>query len=141
MSAINPASFVTPPTAGLQGTPTSMANPLYGQDAAHADRRQQQDGRAYPGTRDDVGREAMANPVGVLRSAYADAYPSFAPPSRHVDGAAADPFGPYSPTSFGALETGFSAYQVGDMGSNSAARIPSAQGEWAGRFQGLSLNS
>ncbi|KAJ5363939.1 uncharacterized protein N7496_009652 [Penicillium cataractarum] len=141
MSAINPASFVTPPTAGLQGAPTGMTNPLYSQDAAQADRRQQQDGRAYPGTRDEVGRETMANPVGVLRSAYADAYPSFAPPSRHVDGATADPFGPYSPTSFGALETGFSAYQVGDMGSNSAARMPSAQGEWVGRFQGLSLNS
>lgn len=140
MSAINPASFVTPPTAGLQGPAAALSNPLFSQDA-HPDRRHQHDGRAYPGAREDVGREGMANPVGMLRSPYADTYSAFSQPSRQADAPAADPFGPYSPTSFGPLETGFSDYTVGGMGSNGASRMPPAQSEWVSRFQGLSLNS
>lgn len=138
MSAINPASFVTPPTAGLQGAPTGMGSALYGQDA---DRRHQHDARPYPAAREDVGREGMANQVGMLRSAYADTYPAFSPASRNTDGPAADPFGPYSPGGFGTMDQGFPDYHVGGVGSNSAARMVPGQGEWVSRFQGLSLNS
>jgi hypothetical protein len=138
MSAINPASFVTPPTAGLQGSPTAMGGALYGQDA---DRRHQHDARPYPGAREDVGREGMANPVGMLRSAYPDTYPAFSQTSRQTDVPATDPFGPYSPGGFGTLDQGFPDYHVGGVGSNSAARMVPGQGEWVGRFQGLSLNS
>lgn len=137
MSAINPASFVTPQSTGLQGPPT--LNPLYTQDA-HPDRRHQHDGRAYPGAREDV-REGMANTVGMLRPSYADTYSAFAQPSRQADAATADPFGPHSPTSFGPLETGLSEYAVGAMGAAGATRMPPAQSEFFSRFQGLSLNS
>jgi hypothetical protein len=137
MSAINPASFVTPQSTGLQGPPT--LNPLYTQDA-HPDRRHQHDGRAYPGAREDV-REAIANPVGMLRSSYADTYSAFTQPSRQADTPTADPFGPYSPTSFGPLEAGFPEYAVGAVGAAGATRMPTAQGEFFSRFQGLSLNS
>ena len=140
MSAINPASFVTPPTAGLQG-PGGMSNPLYSQDASHSDRRHH-DGRTYGGARDalDNGRDTLTNPVGMLRSAFTDSYQPFAQPSRPMDAAQADPFAPYSPTSYGPLETGFSEYPSGSA-SSGATRMHPAQGEWVGRFQGLSLNS
>lgn len=140
MSAINPASFVTPPSAGLQG-PGGMANPLYGQDPQHPDRRHQQDNRSYGG-RDpiDTSREGMPNPVGALRTTFADSYQPFAQPNRQIDTAQGDPFGPYSPTSFGPMDSGFSDY-AGAGAGNAAARMHPAQNEWTGRFQGLSLNS
>lgn len=141
MSAINPASFVTPPTAGLPG-PGGMGNLLYSQDAPHPDRRHQHDGRAYAGPRDgvDAGRDGMPNPVGMLRTAFTDSYQPFAQSSRQTDAGQSDPFGPYSPTSHAPMETGFFDYPAGSAGSNSARMHP-AQGEWVGRFQGLSLNS
>ncbi|KAJ5719156.1 hypothetical protein N7493_007611 [Penicillium malachiteum] len=133
MSAINPASFVTPPSAGLSG-PGGMPNPLYSQESP-GERRHQE--RAY-GARDvDPSRE-MQNPVGMLRTAFTDTYQPFSQSSRQLDGGQPDPFAPYSPTSFGPLETGFSDYH--HSGSPNA-RVHSAQGEWASRFQGLSLNS
>lgn len=139
MSAINPASFVTPPSAGLQG-PGGMSNPLYGQDPQHPDRRHQHEGRAYSG-RDpiDTGRESMPNPVGVLRTAFTDTYEPFTQPSRQIETAPGDPFAPYSPTSFGPMDPGFPDYPAG--GGNGAPRMHPAQNEWTGRFQGLSLNS
>lgn len=143
MSAINPASFVTPPSAGLPG-PGGISNPLYCQDASHAERRHHQhDGRGFGGPRDtvDAGRDGMVNPVGMLRTTFPDSYQPFAQPSRQPDVGQPDPFGPYSPTSFGPMETGFSDYTAGSAGSDSAARIHPAQTEWTSRFQGLSLNS
>lgn len=110
MSAINPASFVTP-------APSAMSNPLYSQEV---DRRH--DGR-YNGR--DEGREGMPNPISMTRRTFTDSYQP-------------DAFGPYSPTSYGPLETGFSDYNA--VG-NGAARMHPSQGEWVGRFQGLSLNS
>ncbi|KAJ5403535.1 PSP1 C-terminal [Penicillium cosmopolitanum] len=132
MSAINPASFVTPPSAGLPG-PGSMSNPLYSQDQQHPDRRHQHEGSAYGG-RDpiDAGRENMPNPVGALRTAFTDSYQPFAQPTRQIDTAQGDPFGPMDP--------GFADYPSGGAG-NAAARMHPAQTEWTSRFQGLSLNS
>lgn len=128
MSAINPASFVTPPSAGLP--PSGMSNPLYSQET---DRRH--DGRYGR----DGDREGMPNPMGMLRTAFTDSYQPFAQ-SRQQDAGQPDAFAPYSPTSYGPLETGFRDYNAGGAG-NGAARMHPAQGDWAGRFQGLSLNS
>jgi hypothetical protein len=134
MSAINPASFVTPPTPGLAG-PGTMPNPLYGQDG---DRRHQHETRPYGGSRDgvDTGRD-VPNPMGVLRTAYVDTYQPFAQPSRQPDGAQPDIFGTQSASPFGAAD----AFDYSSsIGSNSASRMQ-AQGEWLTRFPGLSLNS
>ncbi|KAJ6156818.1 PSP1 C-terminal [Penicillium chrysogenum] len=136
MSAINPASFVTPPTTGLSG-PGTMPNPLYGQDA---DRRHQLENRSYGGARDavDTGRE-MPNPVGMLRTSYGESYQPFSQPSRHSEGPAhSDVFAPQA-SSFGPAD---SFEYPGNIGaSNSSSRVHPAQGEWLNRFQGLSLNS
>ena len=132
MSAINPASFVTPPTSGLPG-PGTMPNPLYGQDT---DRRHQHENRQYGGSRDavDTGRD-IPNPVGMLRTAYGDTYQPFAQPSRQPEG---DIFGAQAATGFGPTD---SFDYPGSIGSNGATRMHPAQGEWLTRFQGLSLNS
>ncbi|KAJ6129950.1 hypothetical protein N7512_002730 [Penicillium capsulatum] len=141
MSAINPASFVTPTTAGLQG-PSGMANPLYSQDASHGDRRPPHDARVYGGARESMesGLEGVQNPVGMLRNVFSDSYQPFAQPSRQDPGQS-DPFAPYSPTSYGPMETGFPDYASDNSNSNTSARMHQPQGEWVGRFQGLSLNS
>lgn len=130
MSAINPASFVTPPSAGLPG---GISNPLHSQDT---ERRRSHDNRAYGGRDLDVGREGMPN---MLRTPFTDSYQPFVQASRQTD--QPDPFGPYSPGSYGALEAGFPDYTAAGAGSNGAGRMHPAQGDWAGRFQGLSLNS
>jgi len=114
-----------------------MSNPLYSQDAPHSERRHQQDGRSYSGRDGSDAGEGLPNPGGMLRAPFTDSYQPFVQSSRQ-DGQA-DPFAPYSPTSYGPLETGFSDFS-GDAGS-SGARLHSTQNEWLGRFQGLSLNS
>ncbi|KXG53633.1 uncharacterized protein PGRI_006830 [Penicillium griseofulvum] len=136
MSAINPASFVTPPTAGLSG-PATMPNPLYGQEA---DRRHQLESRSYGGARDavDSGRE-MSNPVGVLRTSYGEPYQSLSQPPRHPEGPQSDIFAPQVPSSFGPADS--FEYPGNIAGSNGSSRMHPAQGEWINRFQGLSLNS
>lgn len=135
MSAINPASFVTPPTAGLPG-PAGMNNPLYSQETQN-DRRHQHEVRPYGGVREtESGRDLIPNPVGVLRNAFTESYQPFVQPQR--SDVQPDAFAPYSPTNYGPLETGFSDYPAG---SNGAPRMHPAQGEWMARFQGLSLNS
>ncbi|KAJ5498015.1 PSP1 C-terminal [Penicillium expansum] len=136
MSAINPASFVTPPAAGLSG-PSPMPNPLYGQET---DRRHQLENRPYVGSRDtvDTGRE-MPNPVGMLRTSYGESYQPFSQPSRHSEGPAhSDVFSP-QPSSFGPADSFEYPGSIG--GSSGSSRVHPAQGEWINRFQGLSLNS
>lgn len=137
MSAINPASFVTPPTAGLPG-PGTMPNPLYGQEA---DRRHQLENRSYPASRDtiDTGRE-MPNPVGMARTSYGESYQPFSQSSRHSEGPAhSDTFAPQMPSSFGPTDSFDYPGNIG--GSNGSSRVHPAQGEWVNRFHGLSLNS
>ncbi|OQE39166.1 hypothetical protein PENCOP_c007G03673 [Penicillium coprophilum] len=136
MSAINPASFVTPPTAGLSG-PSTMPNPLYGQEA---DRRHQLESRSYGGARDavDPGRE-MPNPVGMLRTSYGESYQPLSQPTRHAEGPHSDIFAPQVPSSFGPADSFEYPGNIG--GSNGTSRMNPAQGEWINRFQGLSLNS
>ncbi|TQB67576.1 hypothetical protein MPDQ_005194 [Monascus purpureus] len=141
MSAINPASFITPPTAGIQ--PSSG---MYGQDV-QADRRHH-DNRAYGGGRDamDPGRDGVASPLGSVRGVFADSYQPFGQTSRHPDlgliGFASspqpqsDPFAPYSPNLYGRFDPAYL-----DAGIPGSSRVLPGQGDWVNRFQGLSLGS
>lgn len=142
MSAINPASFVTPPSAGLQSNPLA-----YGQDA-QADRRHQTENRAFGGREGtDTSRDALANQMGLLRSAYSDPYQGFGQASRQPESSLgsfpsgmqsqADPFGAYIPT-FGQMESGYADFGAGTAAGAARAHPP---GDWVNRFQGLSLGS
>lgn len=138
MSAINPASFVTPPSAGLQ--PSGALG--YGQEGP-SDRRQHD--RAFGNGREamEAGREFIPNPM--LRNSYADNYQPFGQGPRHPEAGPSgfgglqgqgDPFSAYAPTNYGSMETGYADYA-------NSPRIPSVPGagDWASRFQGLSLGS
>lgn len=159
MSAINPASFVTS-SAGL---PPPGANALSYAQESSTDRRHPHDPRAYHlaqaqpvsgNIRDslDPHREAAANPMGALRSAYIDPYQSFGQTLRqpelgltsfaHVLRSQNDPFSPYPSSAYGILDAGLPDYPTGNgSGSGNAQRLNPAQGEWVNRFQGLSLGS
>ncbi|KAH8422628.1 PSP1 family protein [Aspergillus melleus] len=141
MSAINPASFVTPPSAGLQSP-----NPLgYGQDV-QTDRSHQQESRAFGPTRDgvNVSREAIPNPLGMLRNAYPESYQSFTQGPRPPESGlgrlgAVDPFSTYVPNAYTGVEPGYADYASGSGATSGPGRAHAAPGEWMGRFQGLSL--
>lgn len=133
MSAINPASFVSPPGA--------LSNPMaYGQEP-QTDRRHH-DGRTYSNGRDgmDTGRDLLTNQM--LRNTYAENYQPFGQAARHPDAgiggfglqAQPDPFSAYGPSAYGPMETGYVDYA-------GSPRIPAVPGDWTSRFQGLSLGS
>mgnify|MGYP000858937986 CR=1 FL=1 len=156
MSAINPASFASP-TAGLQ--PPSLG---YGQETS-SDRRHHHDHRTYglaqsqvssSNARDplDASRDAVTNPVGILRSAYMDSYQPFgqAPrqPELGLTGFAPmlqpqiDPFSPCPSNGYGMLDSGVADYTTANSaGPGSAQRTNPVQSDWINRFQGLSLGS
>lgn len=140
MSAINPASFVTPPSAGL-----SAPNPLAYNHDAQADRPL--DGRIYGHPRDAMGtgRDIGANQMGMLRNAYVDSYQPFSQASRQPELgglASVDPFTPYSANNYGSLDSGYVDYGAGTGASPGPSRLHAAPSEWINnRFQGLSLNS
>lgn len=131
MSAINPASFATPPGVGLPSS-GAMSNPLY--QESQSDRRHQHDARPYGNGRD------FANEM--LRNPYADTYQSFGQAPRHPEAGLGgfgmqgqpDPFSAYGPTAYGPIETGFVDYAA-------SPRMPPAASDWTSRFQGLSLGS
>lgn len=140
MSAINPASFVTPPSAGLQSP-----NPLgYGQDV-QTDRPHQQESRAFGSNQNGVNdsRDAIPNPLGVLRNAYPEAYQPFTQGPRAPESlarlGAVDPFSTYTPNAYTGVEPGYTDYATGSGASAGPGRAHAAPGEWMGRFQGLSL--
>ncbi|KAL4884555.1 PSP1 C-terminal conserved region-domain-containing protein [Aspergillus karnatakaensis] len=143
MSAINPASFVTPPTAGL-----ASPNPLgYGPDT-QADRTHQRDARVYGQPRDglDAGRDGVSSQMGLLRSGYGDTYQQFDTTSRQPDAGitglgSVDPFASYSQAGYGPLESGYSDYAATSKGNNIPSRIHASPAEYLNHFQGLSLNS
>lgn len=159
MSAINPASFVT---SGA-GLPPPGANALSYAQESPTDRRHPHDPRAYHlaqaqpvsgNIRDslDPHREAAANSMGAVRSAYMDPYQSFGQSLRqpelgltsfaHVLRSQNDPFSPYPSSGYGILDAGLPDYPTGNVsGSGNAQRLNPAQGEWINRFQGLSLGS
>ncbi|KAL2868845.1 ribosomal L15-domain-containing protein [Aspergillus lucknowensis] len=131
MSAINPASFVTPPTAGL-----SSPNPLgYGQDT-QGDRSHQRDPRAYGQSRDglDAGRDGTGSQMGLLRSRYGDSYQQFGHPRQPEAGlgglGSIDPFASYSSNTYGQLEPGYTDYTASPGGSNGPPGMNTAPGEW-----------
>lgn len=162
MSAINPASFVTP-TAGLQ--PPNGAGPGalgYGRESPSERRRhheykpyglsQAQTSPAGFGDSFDTNRDIGASQVGGLRSPYMDPYQSFGPairqPGMGLSGfpqglqPQADPFSTYPPTSYGMLDPGLSDYAVAaGPGGQTVRRAHPANGDWMNNLQGLSLGS
>ncbi|KAJ5142741.1 PSP1 C-terminal [Penicillium bovifimosum] len=129
MSAINPASFVTPPTAGLGGS-GALVNPLYGHEPSH---RPQQEHRNYGGARDVAD---TPSPMGMAR--YGEVFQPFSQSSHHPELPHSDAFSPQMPSSFTPAE---SRDHSGTIGSNGSSRVHPTQGEWFSKFQGLSLNS
>ncbi|PKY04367.1 PSP1 domain protein [Aspergillus campestris IBT 28561] len=143
MSAINPASFVTPPTGGLQ------PNPLYTPEA-QAERPHPHEGRGYGHARDgiDAGREGGANQMGMMRNAYVDSYQPFGHSPRQPEPglgglASADPFSPpaYNPNAYGGLDSSYGDYAGPNGPSPGPSRLHPTAGDWTSRFQGLSLGS
>lgn len=143
MSAINPASFVTPPTAGLQ------PNPLFTPEA-QAERPQPHEGRAYGHARDgvDAGREGGANQMGMMRNAYLDSYQPFGHSPRQAEPAlgglaSADPFSPpvYNQNVYGGLDSSYGDFAGPNGPSPGSSRLHPTAGDWTSRFQGLSLGS
>lgn len=155
MSAINPASFVTP-TAGLQPPGAAPAGIGYGPEA---DRRRQGYGPPGPSPGNfaetaDAGRDI--GQAGGVRSPYVDPYQAFGQAGRGQSGLGltgfssglqpqADPFSSYPSGNYGGMESG-----IGDYGAQNAAgagglrqthQTHPAQGDWVHNFQGLSLNS
>ncbi|KAL4918266.1 ribosomal L15-domain-containing protein [Aspergillus aurantiobrunneus] len=120
MSAINPASFVTPPAAGLQSP-----NPLgYGQDN-QGDRSHQRDARGFGNSHDglDVGRDGVGNQMGLLRSGYGESYQPFGHSPRQPEAGlgglgSVDPFASYPTSGYGPLESGYTDYAATSGGNN-----------------------
>lgn len=154
MSAINPASFVTP-TAGLQPPGAGPAGLGYGPEA---DRRRQGYGAPGPSPGKfaeaaEAGREIGQS--GGLRSPYADPYQAFGQPGRQsglgLTGFAsglqpqADPFSSYPSGNYPVMESGIGDYgaqnAVGAGGLRQTNPTHPAHGDWVHNFQGLSLNS
>ncbi|KAH8700533.1 PSP1 domain protein [Talaromyces proteolyticus] len=149
MSAINPASFVTP-TGGLQPPgPNALS---YNQDPV-ADRRHAQDSRVLnvsqmpqstANLRDPVERADLGGHSGMVRNAYIDPYQGFGSAIRHHEPgfgqnlASNDPFASYPSSAYSLLESSSPDY-VGP--TSHGQQIDPAQGDWVGNFQGLSLGS
>ncbi|EAS33936.3 PSP1 domain-containing protein [Coccidioides immitis RS] len=153
MSAINPASFVTP-TTGLQalgglGPPSSLG---YGQDP-HGDRRRPHDYKQYgagisqgltPGIFTEPLNRETAGQGGPMRSPYLDSYQSLGSarqPEAGYNGYThglqpqTDPFSSYA-SNYGISDPGTAGFGAAGMRSGYPA-----QEEWMNRFQGLSLGS
>ncbi|PGH19092.1 hypothetical protein AJ79_00126 [Helicocarpus griseus UAMH5409] len=146
MSAINPASFVTP-TAGLQ-TPGGMG---FGQES-HADRRRPHDFKPFaPGVGQGPSSAGAFSDIAARdRSPYMDPYQAFATGRQPDVGLSAlsqglqpqtDPFSSFQPSSYGSMNPNLSEFSS-DAGLSQAGRqAHPAQADWMNRFQGLSLGS
>lgn len=151
MSAINPASFVTP-SAGLQ-PPGASATLGYAQEPV-ADRRHPNEGRNYnmphlsptpPSVRDPMERgDFGAGSSGVLRNTYVDPYQALGSSVRqHEPGFAHspvshDPFSPFPLNGYGLLEPSGPDFA---RATSHGQRADPTQADWVSGFQGLSLNS
>lgn len=149
MSAINPASFVTP-TAGLP--PPGVGALGYPQDST-TDRRHAHDGRNYnlshlsqtpPNIRESLERGDFSGTNPAVRNAYIDPYQGLGSPVRqHELGSAQgggfhDPFSSFPSNGYGLLESPSSDFV---RASSNIQRTDPTAADWVGGFQGLSLNS
>ncbi|KAL2365534.1 hypothetical protein RJZ56_001555 [Blastomyces dermatitidis] len=152
MSAINPASFVTP-TAGLQ-PPSSLGFTQEG----HPDRRRPHDfkpfvpsaGQGVVASAGGFSDAAARDITGSFRSQYMDPYQAFASGRQHDPGMSGfsqgvqpqtDPFASFQPSSYGTGEPNLSdLHNAAGLGPAGRQAHPT-HGEWANRFQGLSLGS
>jgi hypothetical protein len=149
MSAINPASFVTP-SAGLQ--PPGVGPIGYPQEPS-ADRRHPHESRNYnlshltqapPNLREGLERGDFGGGNAILRNTYVDPYQGLGSGARQHDTALGhgspshDPFSPISSNGYGFLDPTGSDY-IRAAANNQRTEHP--QADWVGGFQGLSLNS
>lgn len=160
MSAINPASFVTP-SPGLPAT--EPAGLSYNQNSV-ADRRHAHDNRAYnvsqipPGSgnlRDAVERAELGNThAGMIRNAYMDQYHQAfssvgagAGARHHEPGfghnmASNDPFASYPSSTYALLEASTPDFVGGGAPHHGHQQMHHpTRGDWVETFQGLSLGS
>lgn len=149
MSAINPASFVTP-SAGLQ--PPGVGPIGYPQEPS-ADRRHPHESRNYnlshltqapPNLREALERGDFGGGNTILRNTYVDPYQGLGSAARQHDTALGhgspshDPFSPIPSNGYGFLDPTGSDY-IRAAANNQRTEHP--QADWVGGFQGLSLNS
>ena len=162
MSAINPASFITPST-GLQ-LPSGPGPSAFSQESEiYADRRSQKhvpgfsvagSSQVVPGVFDrvwDPNRDATTALSIPFPNAYGPALQPHDLENRSLDQFAIDyhgahqamPLQPrYSPTSYNVPDLDHSSYTVSSDNSNTGTGKPYALGsEWSHAFQGLSLGS
>lgn len=155
MSAINPASFVTPtaglPAPGSLGPSSSLG---FGQDT-HPDRRRQQEYKQFssgvsqglsPGVfTEPLNREAPGH-GGPMRSPYSEHYNTLANVPRQPEAGYNNYPLTMQPQS-DAFNTFSAGYGVPDPNAQGFAttpgirRGPPGQDDWMNRFQGLSLGS
>ncbi|OAX82825.1 hypothetical protein ACJ72_02817 [Emergomyces africanus] len=151
MSAINPASFVTP-TAGLH-PPGSVG---FGQEG-HPDRRRAHDFKPFTpsvgqgvasagGFSDAVARDTTGN----IRSQYMDPYQAFTSGRQHDLGASGfsqgvqpqtDPFSSFQPSSYGMADPNLPDFHNAAGLGPAGRQAHPTHGDWMNRFQGLSLGS
>ncbi|KKZ62297.1 hypothetical protein EMCG_03269 [[Emmonsia] crescens] len=151
MSAINPASFVTP-TAGLQ-PPSGIG---FSQEG-HPDRRRPHEFKPFtPGvgqggaSAGGFADAAARDPTGNLRSQYMDPYQAFTAGRQHDLGVPGfsqgvqpqtDPFSSFQPSSYGAGDPNLPDFNnAAGLGAAGRQAHPT-HGDWMNRFQGLSLGS
>lgn len=160
MSAINPASFVTP-AAGLQ--PPSAIGPGSlgaGRDSPSERRRQAeyksqvlgqpQTSPSAFGDPADNSRDFISGQIQGLRSPYINPYQSFGPGLRHSGlgltsyGQAMQPpndaFSSYAPSAYPIIDNGLAEYNTSPVpGVHAGRRGHLSNTEWISGFHGLSL--
>ena len=162
MSAINPASFITPST-GLQ-LPTGLGPGAFSQDSdIYSDRRSQKHNPGFsvaspsqvlPGVFDrawDPNRDATAPLSMPFPHAYGTTLQPHDVDNRPLEQFAIDYHGGhqatslqprYSPTGYNVADLDHSSYTMSLDNSNTGTRKPHALGnDWSHAFQGLSLGS
>lgn len=162
MSAINPASFVTPVT-GLQ-LPSGLGPGAFSPDQDHfSDRRQQKSHSTFPplgisqigsGSFDriwDPSRDITASGGIAFPHIYAQPFQTHDLDARHVDypieyrHAGQQVMGlqqRFNPNSYNVPDLHHSSYAISPENGNGGSRKSQALGsEWSQTFQGLSLGS
>ena len=162
MSAINPASFVTPNTGLQQPSAIGPGSLGAGRDSP-SERRRQAEYKSYglgqlqgsPSALaglSDNNRDFVSGQVPGLRTPYMNPYQSFNPAMRYPGlGLTAygqemhpphDPFSAYPPASYSILSPSLSEYNTSPgPAANGGRRGPSSGADLLNGFHGLSLGS